>query len=74
VTRTDCDVAVIGAGISGLAAALELEAQGDRVQVLEAQNRTGGRIHSMRQLATNAEAGATYIGAGYRRFMALAER
>jgi monoamine oxidase len=74
MSRTDCDVAVIGAGISGLGAALGLEATGLNVRVLEAQDRTGGRIHSMRQLGDNAEAGATYIGAGYRRFMALAER
>jgi len=74
MTRLDCDVAVVGAGISGLMAALALEAQGLRVRVLEAQDRTGGRIHSMRQLGANAEAGATYIGAGYQRFMALAER
>ncbi len=74
MTQTDCDVAVIGAGISGLMAALLLEAEGFKVHVLEAQDRTGGRIHSMRQLGDNAEAGATYIGAGYRRFMALAER
>ena len=72
--QTDCDVAVIGAGISGLMAALMLEEQGYRVRVLEAQDRTGGRIHSMRQLGDNAEAGATYIGAGYARFMALCER
>lgn len=72
--RTDCDVAVIGAGISGLMAALILEEQGCRVRVLEAQDRTGGRIHSMRQLGDNAEAGATYIGAGYGRFMGLCER
>jgi monoamine oxidase len=74
VTRTDCDVAVIGAGISGLAAALALETEGFRVTVLEAGDRTGGRIRSMQQLGDNAEAGATFIGAGYRRFMALAER
>lgn len=74
MTGTDCDVAVIGAGISGLSAALDLESRGYRVRVLEAKQRTGGRIHSMRQLGANAEAGATYIGAGYRRFMALAER
>jgi len=74
MTQTDCDVAVIGAGISGLMAALTLEAEGFKVQVLEAQGRIGGRIHSMRQLGDNAEAGATYIGAGYQRFMALAER
>lgn len=74
MSTVDCDVAVIGAGISGLGAALELEAAGLKVKVVEAQARTGGRIHSMRQLGNNAEAGATYIGAGYERFMALAER
>jgi len=74
MSRFDCDVAVIGAGISGLAAALELEAQGLTVRVFEARDRAGGRIHSMRQLGNNAEAGATYIGAGYARFMQLAER
>ena len=72
--RRDADVLVLGAGISGLAAALALEAAGLTVRVLEARERTGGRIHSMRQLGSNAEAGATYIGAGYARFMALAER
>jgi monoamine oxidase len=70
----DCDVIVIGAGISGLAAALALEDKGLSVRVLEAKDRTGGRIYSMRQLGDNAEAGATYIGAGYGRFIALAER
>jgi monoamine oxidase len=74
LSRPDCDVAVFGAGISGLAAALRLTDEGLSVRVLEAQDRTGGRIHSMRQLGPNAEAGATYIGAGYRRFMALADR
>ena len=74
MSGTDCDVIVIGAGISGLAAALELEDAGLKVRVLEAKDRTGGRIHSMRQLGPNAEAGATYIGAGYSRFMTLAER
>lgn len=74
MSRRDCDIIVIGAGISGLAAALELEAAGLKVLVLEARDRTGGRIQSMQQLGENAEAGATYIGAGYRRFMALAER
>ncbi|MDX1561621.1 MAG: NAD(P)/FAD-dependent oxidoreductase [Gammaproteobacteria bacterium] len=74
MTRLDCDAVVIGAGIAGLGAALALEEHGAKVRVLEAQQRTGGRIHSMRQLGTNAEAGATYIGAGYDRFIALAER
>jgi monoamine oxidase len=73
VTTTDRDVVVIGAGLAGLHAALTLEAAGARVLVLEAQPRVGGRIHSMRQLGGTAEAGGTYIGAGYTRVIAAAE-
>lgn len=68
------DVIVIGAGLSGLHAALTLEAAGLRVLVLEAQARVGGRIHSMRQRGSTAEAGGTYIGGGYTRVIAAAER
>jgi monoamine oxidase len=68
------DVVVIGAGLAGLYSALLLEEQGLEVLVLEAQARVGGRIHSMRQLGRNAEAGGTYIGAGYDRVMRVAER
>jgi monoamine oxidase len=74
LSGTDCDVVVIGAGLSGLHAALTLEAVGVRVLVLEAQQRVGGRIHSMRQLGGTAEAGGTYIGAGYTRVIGAAER
>lgn len=68
------DVVVIGAGLAGLHAALLLEEQGLDVLVLEAQSRVGGRIHSMRQLGSNAEAGGTYIGAGYERIMRTAAK
>jgi monoamine oxidase len=74
LTRTDFDVVVIGAGLAGLHAAATLEAAGLRVLVLEAQRRVGGRIHSMRQPGGTAEAGGTYIGAGYTRVIAAAER
>jgi monoamine oxidase len=70
----DHDVIVIGAGLGGLHAALTLEAAGARVLVLEAQQRVGGRIHSMRQVGSTAEAGGTYIGAGYARVIGAAER
>jgi monoamine oxidase len=73
--RSACaDVIVIGAGLAGLEAARLLEAGGARVRMIEAQQRVGGRIHSMRQLGSNAEAGGTYIGAGYERVIAAAER
>lgn len=68
------DVIVIGAGLAGLNAALALEAAGLDVIVLEAQDRVGGRIHSMRQLGGKTEAGGTYIGAGYTRVIGAAER
>ena len=68
------DVVIIGAGLAGLYSALLLEEQGFEVLVLEAQARIGGRIHSMRELGNNAEAGGTYIGAGYARIMRMAAR
>ncbi|MFL2546859.1 MAG: flavin monoamine oxidase family protein [Candidatus Rariloculaceae bacterium] len=68
------DVIVIGAGLAGLSAALKLQQAGVDAVVLEAQDRVGGRVHSMRQLGSNKEAGGTYIGAGYTRIIGAAER
>ncbi len=41
-------VVVIGAGLAGLVAAFELKREGHQVTVLEAQNRVGGRIYTLR--------------------------
>ncbi len=41
-------VIVVGAGLAGLVAAYELKRRGHRVTVLEAQNRLGGRIYTLR--------------------------
>ena len=56
-------VVVIGAGLAGLVAAYELKRQGHDVVVIEAQNRVGGRVHTLRTFAPGlyAEAGAMRI-------------
>ncbi len=41
-------VVILGAGVGGLAAALELQQAGYEVQILEAQKRTGGRSFTVR--------------------------
>lgn len=54
-------VVVIGAGMAGLAAALELKEAGCQVQVLEARHRAGGRVRTLREFPEGmyAEQGAT---------------
>lgn len=54
-------IAIIGAGLAGLAAAYELDNLGYEVVVLEAQMRAGGRVQTLREAFSDgmyAEAGA----------------
>ena len=44
----DCDVAIVGAGAAGLAAAAVLRAAGRRCILIEAGGRIGGRAHTVR--------------------------
>ena len=57
------DVVVIGAGVAGLAAARECQRRGHRVVVLEARDRIGGRIHTLRPRGwpMPVEAGAEFV-------------
>ncbi|XP_046546294.1 amine oxidase [flavin-containing] B-like [Haliotis rubra] len=57
------DVAVIGAGISGLSAACLLKKSGLSVAVLEAQNRVGGRTYTVRHPTHGSvDVGGAYVG------------
>lgn len=57
------DVLVIGAGVAGLAAARALHLAGHSVLVLEARDRIGGRVHTVRIAGwpVPLEAGAEFI-------------
>lgn len=55
------DTIVIGAGVSGLTAARLLTRAGQRVVVLEARDRVGGRVHSDRSDGLVTDLGASWI-------------
>ena len=58
-----CDVVVIGAGVSGLAAAWALSASGAAVVCLEARDRVGGRVLTMESSGHHLDLGATWFWA-----------
>jgi len=62
-------VLVIGAGLSGLGAALLLQDAGMDVTVIEGRDRVGGRVLSYRSLPGSPEAGGTSFSPGYARLV-----
>ena len=58
-----CDIIIVGAGISGLAAAMELTQAGMNVEILEARDHVGGRIFTQHDPALNQpiELGAEFV-------------
>jgi monoamine oxidase len=63
MTQNIHDVIIIGAGASGLIAALELVQTGKKVAILEGRNRIGGRIHTLvdKNFDLPVELGAEFI-------------
>lgn len=64
----NADVIIVGAGISGLATAFLLHEQGVSVRVLEANDRPGGRVHSVfskKDQSYLADLGPTWVWPKY---------
>ncbi|MFV0430320.1 MAG: flavin monoamine oxidase family protein [Arachnia sp.] len=69
------DCAIIGAGLAGLTAALDLRARGLSLVVLEARARVGGRVdNGYLDDGQYVELGGQWIGAGHDSLLDLADR
>lgn len=65
------DIAIVGAGIAGLAAATALVGAGRSVRLFEARDRVGGRLLSHQSTAGPLDLGATWFWPGERRVAQL---
>lgn len=67
-------IAVVGAGLTGLTAALQLQQQGHAVQLYERDNNPGGRTRSIRQDGFVFDVGAITLLPTYRETCSLIEQ
>ena len=68
------DVVVVGAGLSGLHAAMLLEEQGLDVLTVEGRDRIGGRVYTLMDVPGKPEAAGELMGANYARMIRSAEK
>ncbi|MEO1486401.1 MAG: NAD(P)/FAD-dependent oxidoreductase [Bacteroidota bacterium] len=68
------DAIVVGAGLSGLNAAVLLEEAGYDVLVLEGRKRLGGRVYTLENVPGKPEAAGEYIGANYARMINMVQK
>jgi monoamine oxidase len=69
------DCVIVGAGLSGLAAARQLTQAGKSVVVVEARDRPGGRVQNIKSLSGNLhfDGGAEFVGPTQNHIQALAD-
>lgn len=70
------DVIVIGAGIAGISAALELAEKGFKVRVFETKFNPGGRVYSLRDNTTGEiiDNGQHIISGAYQNFLTIVKK
>ncbi len=68
------DAVVIGAGLAGLTAAINLADEGAKVILLEASDRIGGRTHTLNTSVAKLNPGATTVGPYYARVRNMMNR
>ncbi|XP_041067694.1 amine oxidase [flavin-containing] isoform X1 [Carcharodon carcharias] len=74
MTSEKCDVIIIGGGISGLSAAKLLTESGQKVVVLEARDRVGGRTFTVRNNNVKyVDLGGAYVGPTQNRILRLSK-
>jgi len=76
MTTNNKTVTVIGAGMAGLSAAYDFHRAGWNVTVLEARDRVGGRMYSLRSFSNGlvAEGGGEFIEENHTRMVAYAKQ
>jgi monoamine oxidase len=67
------DTIIVGAGLSGLVCATRLAAAGQKILVLEARDRIGGRVHSVPFAGGTIDLGGQWMSVGQPRLAALAQ-